>query len=166
MNDQVEITGAHAELCSLLSAFIAQSMSDDTDTLLRFVKRADLTLPLLAVLSLVERDGAISIGEFSASLDYSLANASLLVDKLVCQGCVTRIENASDRRHKLVQLTPKGQALLAELREARAENIARQLRLLPPDLIAQTIGLLRTITEELALPPASRTTNIGDAAAR
>jgi DNA-binding MarR family transcriptional regulator len=165
MNDYVKITCAQRELCSLLSAFIAQSMSDDTDTLLRFVKRADLTLPLLAVLSLVERDGAISIGEFSASLDYSLANASLLVDKLVCQGCVTRVENASDRRHKLVQLTPKGQALLQELRDARAENIAQQLRLLPPDLLARTIELLRAITDELALPPVRRTTNIADPAA-
>lgn len=153
MNDTLGTTDACAKLSGLLSVFMGQVMRDDTSLLLRYVKRADLTLPLLAVLARVERQGTVSIGEIGASLDYSLANASLLVDKLVCQGCVTRFENANDRRHKLVQLTPKGQALLAELRIARADNIAQQLRLLPPDLLTQTIELFRAITDELPLEP-------------
>lgn len=132
---------------------MAQVMHDDTDLLLRYVKRADLTLPLLAVLALVERQSPVSIGEIAASLDYSLANASLLVDKLVCQGCVTRVENANDRRHKLVQLTPKGQSLLCGLRTVRADHVAQQLRLLPPDLLTETIELFRAITDELPPEP-------------
>lgn len=154
-----------ADLSSLLSGVMAQSMCYDTDTLLRFVKRTDLTLPLLAVLALVERHGALSIGELGASLDYSLANASLLVDKLVCQGCVTRVEAASDRRHKLVQLTPKGQALLAELWSTRADSVAGQLCLLPPDIVAQTIELVRAITEELVLSESQPPAAVVDAAA-
>ena len=160
MNDSLGIIKAHAELSSVLSVFMAQVMRYDTDTLLRFVKQAELTLPLLSVLSLVERRGAVSIGELGAGLDYSLANASLLVDKLVCQGYVTRVENASDRRHKLVQLTPKGQALLAELRVARAGNVAQELLLLPPDLLTRMIELLRAIRDELPLPGTQRTTEI------
>lgn len=165
MNDRGDTLPAHAELSTLLSLFMAQSMCYDSDTLLRFVKRADLTLPLLAVLSLAERNGAISIGELGTRLDYSLANASLLVDKLVCQGCVTRIEHASDRRHKLVHLTAKGKALLAELRAARADTVTQQLRLLPPDRLMRTIELLRAITDELSLPVGQRTTELVDALA-
>jgi DNA-binding MarR family transcriptional regulator len=152
MNESAVTTNAREELSALLSVFIAQAMSYDTDTLLRFVKQADLTLPLLSVLSLVERQGAMSIGDLSAGLDYSLPNASLLVDKLVCQKCVTRVENASDRRHKLVRLTSKGQSLLTALRVARADSLAHQLLLLPPDVLTQTIALLRAITHELPLP--------------
>lgn len=165
MNDREVTQPAHAELSTLLSLFMAQSMCYDSDTLLRFVKRADLTLPSLAVLSLTERHGALSIGELGTSLDYSLANASLLVDKLVCQGFVTRIEHASDRRHKLVQLTAKGKALLAELRAARVDTVTQQLRLLPPDRLMRTIELLRAITDELALPAGQRTAELVDAAA-
>ncbi len=137
------------ELSELLSVFIAHVLRYDTETLLRFVRQAELTLPLLSVLSVVEREGASSIGEIGGRLDYSLANASLLVDKLVCLKYVTRVENARDRRHKLVQLTPKGQALLAELGKVRAEIMAQQLLLLPTPMAMQTIMLLRAITDEL-----------------
>ncbi len=165
MNDSLGIINAHAELSSVLSVFMAQTMRYDTDTLLRFVKQAELTLPLLSVLSLVERRGAVSIGELGAGLDYSLANASLLVDKLVCQAYVTRVEHASDRRHKLVQLTAKGQTLLAELRVARADTMAQQLLLLPPDVLTRTLELFREVTAELPLPQTPYTTEIVGAAA-
>ena len=158
MNDLAGTTNASAELSSVLSLFIAEAMRHDTDTLLRFVKRAELTLPLLAALCMVERRGAVSIGALGSCLDYLLANASLLVDKLVCTGCVTRVENASDRRHKLVQLTPKGQALVAELRAARADDVAQQLLLLPPDVLKRTLELLREVTAELQLSGAPPTT--------
>jgi DNA-binding MarR family transcriptional regulator len=164
MSDLAGTTHTRVELSSLLSVCMAQVMRYDTDTLLRYVKRTELTLPLLAVLTLVERRGALSIGELGAGLDYSLANASLLVDKLVCQGCVTRIENASDRRHKLVQLTAQGHVLLGELRAARADNVARQLLILPPDLLQATIELLRAITDELPLPGPQRVIEMVDAA--
>jgi DNA-binding MarR family transcriptional regulator len=158
MNDQGSTTKIGEELSGLLSVFMLETMRHDTDTLLRFVKRADLTLPLLSALSVVERQGVVSIGELGAKLDFSLANASLLVDKLVCNGCVTRVENVQDRRHKLVQLTDKGRALVNELRTARCDDVARQLLLLPPDVLAQAVAMLREVTAELQLchaaPPA------------
>ncbi len=150
MNHQAGTDTAHEELSEVLSVFVAQVLHCDTDTLLRFVRQAELTLPLLAVLALVERQGASSIGEIGVRLNYTLANASLLVDKLVCLEYVTRVENAKDRRHKLVQLTPKGQAVLAGLQAARAETMAQQLLQLPPPLVTQTITLLRSITDELS----------------
>ena len=159
MNNAATSKG-QADLRTLLSAFLAQALRYDTDTLLRFLKRAELTLPLLSVLNLVERESMTSIGELAVRLDYSLANASLLVDKLVCQGYVTRVENASDRRHKQVQLTSAGQALLAELRAARADNVAQELLRLPPDLVTRTIELFRAITDELPLPEAPAITEI------
>lgn len=113
----------------------------------------------------MERQDAISIGELGAGLDYSLANASLLVDKLVCQGYVTRVENVSVQRHKLVRLTSKGQSHLAALRIAHADGVTQQLLLLPPALLTQTIALLRAITDELPLPETQRITEaVGTAA--
>lgn len=165
MNDLAGTTNASAKLSSVLSLFIVEAMRHDIDTLLRFVKRAELTLPLLAALCVVERRGAVSIGELGSCLDFSLANASLLVDKLVCQGCVTRVENASDRRHKLVQLTPKGQALVAELRAARADDVAQQLLQLPPDVLDRTLALLRDVTAELQMSGAQPMMEVVETAA-
>jgi DNA-binding MarR family transcriptional regulator len=166
MNNLAKTMNASAKLSSVLSLFIAGAMRHDIDTLLRFVKRAELTLPLLAALCVVERRGAVSIGELGACLDCSLANASLLVDKLVCNGCVTRVENANDRRHKLVQLTPKGQALVAELHAARADEVAQQLLQLPPDVLNRTLELLRNVTAELQLSGAQPTTDVAVTAAK
>lgn len=151
MNDVGTPTKTPEELSTLLSLFIAEAMRYDTDTLLRFVRREDLTLPLMTALCVVERRGTLSIGELATSLDFSLGNASMLVDKLVCNGCVTRVENASDRRHKQVGLTPKGHALVSELRAARAEDVAQHLRQLPLECLERTVALLRDVTAELRL---------------
>lgn len=154
MNYPNEQSDTHRELSGLLSTFIAEAMRYDSDALLRFVRRTELTLPLLSLLSVLERQGTVCIGKLGSDLDCSLANASLMVDRLVCKGYVTRVENAADRRLKLVQLTPIGQALVAELRDARADDLAQQLLLLPPELLHRTLGLLREITTELQLSPA------------
>ena len=166
MNNLIETMNASAKLSSMLSLLVAEAMRHDIDTLLRFVKRAELTLPLLAALCVVERRGTVSIGELGTCLDCSLANASLLVDKLVCTGCVTRLENASDRRHKLVQLTPSGQTLVAALRAARADDMAQQLLQLPPDVLNRTLELLRDVTAELELSGARPTTDGAGTAAK
>ena len=149
MNDAKNPTNPVDELSGLLSFFMTAAMRNDTDMLLRFLKREDMTLSLLSALCVVERQGKVSIGELGTTLDFSLANASLLVDKLVCNGCVTRVEDMQDRRQKLVQLTPKGHALVAELRSARADDVARHLRQLPPDVLLRTLTVLREVTTEL-----------------
>jgi DNA-binding MarR family transcriptional regulator len=57
----------------------------------------------------------------------------------------------SDRRHKLVRLTEKGQALIQELRATRVNSIVQRMLLLPPDLLDRAIDVLRDVTEQL--PP-------------
>ena len=73
-------------------------------------------------------------------------------------GYVTRAEDAHDRRHKLVRLTEKGQALIQELRAARVEGVVQRILLLPPPLIEQTIDVLREVTAQLPLVSAERGT--------
>ena len=107
-------------------------------------------MPRLAALNVVERQGAASISEICANLNLSLGNTSILIDKLVCHDFVTRIEDVSDRRHKLVRLTEKGQALTQELRTARINSVVQRLLLLPPDLLDRAIDVLRDVTEHLS----------------
>src|SRR5687767_105117 len=112
MNDLDGITDTAAQLTSLVGQFMAEVLRYDTDAMLRLLQREDLSLARIGALNFVERRGSASISEISACLDLSLGNTSMLVDKLVCKGFVTRVEDASDRRHKVIRLTDKGQALI------------------------------------------------------
>ena len=149
MNDRQNITDQAAQLSTLLGLFVTELMSYDTDRILRLLKREDLSMTRIGALKVVERQGASSISAISACLDLSLANTSILIDKLVCHGFVTRVEDSSDRRHKQVRLTEKGQALVKELRSTQVDDLVQRMLLLPPDLIDRAISVLAEITAQL-----------------
>ena len=153
MNDLRPITDTTAQLSELLGMFMIEILRCDTADMLRLLKREDLSMPRIAALNVVEQRGAASISEICAYLGLSLGNTSILIDKLVCHGFVTRIEDVSDRRHKLVRLTEKGKALIEELRAARVNSVVQRMLRLPPDLLDRVIDVLRDVTEQL--PPSS-----------
>src|SRR5215216_6010436 len=153
MNNLMSTTDTTAQLSGLLSMFMTEVLRCDTADMLRVLKREDLSMPRIAALNVVERQGAASISEICADLNLSLANTSILIDKLVCHGFVTRVEDANDRRHKQVRLTGKGQALIEELRAARVHSVVRRMLLLPPELLERAIDVLRDVTEQLNQEP-------------
>lgn len=144
------------ELTDLVGQFIAEALRYDSDEMLRLLKREELSMPRIVALKVVARRGAASISEIRDALDLSLGNTSMLVDKLVCQGFVSRAEDASDRRHKLIRLTPKGQALIAELQATRVSHVVQRMLLLSPELLSRSIDVLRDITTQLPPPGAER----------
>jgi DNA-binding MarR family transcriptional regulator len=149
MNDLGNTTDTAAQLTALLGQFMAEILRYDTDAMRRLLQREELSLARVGALNFVERRGSASISEISACLELSLGNTSMLVDKLVCKGFVTRAEDANDRRHKLVQLTDKGQALIAELRATRVNHVVQRMLALPPELLTHTIDILRDINAQL-----------------
>ena len=153
MNDRMPTTDTTEQLSGLLSIFMAEILRYDTADMLRVLKREDLSMPRIAAMNIVEQQGAASISEICAYLNLSLGNTSILIDKLVCRGFVTRVEDVSDRRHKLVRLTEKGQALIQELRATRVNSVVQRMLLLPPDLLDRAIDVLRDVTKQL--PPSN-----------
>jgi DNA-binding MarR family transcriptional regulator len=153
MNDHMSTTDTTAQLSELLSMFMTEVLRCDTADMLRVLKREDLSMPRLSAMNIVERQGAASISEICAYLNLSLGNTSMIIDKLVCHGFVTRVEDASDRRHKQVRLTEKGQALIEELRAARVNSVVQRMQLLPPELLERAINVLRDVTEQLNPEP-------------
>jgi DNA-binding MarR family transcriptional regulator len=155
MHDRIPTTDTTAQLSGLLSIFMTEILRCDTADMLRMLKREDLSMPRIAALNVVEQRGAASISEICAYLGLSLGNTSILIDKLVCHGFVTRVEDASDRRHKLVRLTEKGQALIEELRAARVNSVVQRMLLLSPDLLDRALDVLHDVTEQLNREPAA-----------
>lgn len=79
-----------------------------------FAKSTGLSMPQFSILMQLHHKGACGISDISERFDISNAAASQLVDKLFQAGYLERAEDPKDRRAKLLELSPKGTALLEQ----------------------------------------------------
>jgi DNA-binding MarR family transcriptional regulator len=117
--------------------------------MLTTITEAGISMPQLVALSMLNRHGPHSISAIAARLNLSLAATSHLVDRMVKQELVVRGEDAEDRRHKRVVITPAGMALLERLVQARVREIAQTMAGIPPELRDQFETVLAEVVEQL-----------------
>ena len=102
----------------------------------------ELTLTQLKALFALTRKGRCTVGELARELGIGHAGASILVDRLVRPGLAERSEDPMDRRRTVVQLSTRGEDLVARLRHGRREQLRRCLeRLSEHQLTALVEGL-------------------------
>ncbi|MFB9178889.1 MarR family winged helix-turn-helix transcriptional regulator [Dactylosporangium sucinum] len=101
----------------------------------------NLTMQQLKVLLLVSRQEGIGGQELSRLLGVTLATLSGIVDRLVGQGLVTRVEDTHDRRIRRIHLSPAGHKLLDELMDSGN----RAQRRLLDRLDDETLEMLETV---------------------
>ena len=105
--------------------------------LVRFSFTQRATLPALAaeldlspaqchLLTLLEPDQPVAMGELAAALSCDASNVTGLVDRLESRGLLQRTPSAADRRVKVLKLTPLG----ARIRTALVERMTSS----PPTL--------------------------------
>ncbi len=75
----------------------------------------DLTMPQLKVLFLVGGPEPMPNSRVAKALGMTLSTTTGVVDRLVAQGLIQRLEAPNDRRVVLLKATPKGAALLEKL---------------------------------------------------
>jgi DNA-binding MarR family transcriptional regulator len=68
---------------------------------------------------------AISVGELAERLQIRPHSAVELVDRMVANGLVERVEQRNDRRREHLSLTTRGETLLEELTLAHREELER-----------------------------------------
>ncbi|MHB0871675.1 MAG: MarR family winged helix-turn-helix transcriptional regulator [Chloroflexota bacterium] len=79
----------------------------------------DLTMPQLKLLFLVGGGGGpMPNSHVARALGMTLSTTTGVVDRLVAQGLIQRLEHPADRRLVLLQATPEGSALLERLLRA------------------------------------------------
>jgi DNA-binding MarR family transcriptional regulator len=120
-----------------------------TAQMLRLLQREDLSLPRYVALMFVERVGAASISDISQYLNLSLAATSHLIDQLVCEAYVTRVEDLTDRRQKMVRLAAKGKRFVDECKQTRIDELTRRLEQLPAPLLSAALTALNDILTHL-----------------
>lgn len=83
----------------------------------------DLSGAQLKALFVLSREGSASIGRIAEALRIGLPTGSHLVDRLVQAGLAERGEDPGDRRRTLARLTPKGEELVAQLRQGSSNQL-------------------------------------------
>ncbi len=99
----------------------------------------------LAALYAISGTETLTIAELGERIGRSPSATSRLVTSLERRGLVRRHEEAVDRRLRVLEVTAGGQALLAQIDGARAEEFLSIVRPLPPDeraLVAMAVAAL------------------------
>ena len=111
-----------------------------------------LSLPQFRALGIVRRHPDVSLSDVARHLGMTTASASKLIDALVKQDLVTRVDSPEDRRRLVLNLTKTGRQALRHARKAALGELADILaRLDEPDRFAVTQAmtvLRRELTEE------------------
>jgi DNA-binding MarR family transcriptional regulator len=116
----------------------------------RAAQREGITASRLHLLTALEREPELSVGEMAAAAGCASPTATRMLDSLQRDGVVTRAPSARDRRRMVVTLTPKGKRLLAA-QNAHVEAKKREIyERLTPEERASAEQLLHHLAEVIA----------------
>ncbi len=105
----------------------------------------DLTMAQLKALLALSRGKPMTVGALGQALGIQLPAASHAADSLVRLELAQRYEDPEDRRRTFVQLTPRAQALIEEVREGRRGLFRGWLTELADDDLAALLRGLQAI---------------------
>jgi DNA-binding MarR family transcriptional regulator len=90
----------------------------------RELNRGNVSYAQFFLLGYLASEQQLTMTDISRKMGHSTAAATGLVDRLEKLGYVQRLHAADDRRKVMVQITPKGQQLVQQLRDNLASNVA------------------------------------------
>ncbi len=97
-----------------IGAFMRQSMNG----MIHYMKENELSMSQVGALFEIRR-GRSNVSELGESLGITIAAASQMIERLVQQGLILRLEDPQDRRAKPLALTEKGRRTLKQSVQAR-----------------------------------------------
>jgi DNA-binding MarR family transcriptional regulator len=109
---------------------------------------AGLSAPQLIALRLTEAEPGISIGEVARRMFAHPSTVSGVIDRLESRGAIRRLTDAEDRRSIRLELTPAGRRLLRGAPEPVHAGLARALRSMPRERLAQLRRTLDAVVEQ------------------
>jgi DNA-binding MarR family transcriptional regulator len=144
-----------SELAQLVLAwstdFVRLSMHDIN----RCARSHGLSFTQMNVLMHLYHQGPREVMEFAEYMQVSPAGASQMVERLVQQDLVARVESPGDRRVREVHLTDRGRRVVEEslaLRERWVESLVGSFSADQQAALAQAMRLLQDPTESLRPP--------------
>jgi DNA-binding MarR family transcriptional regulator len=95
--------------------------------------RLHLGIGQLKALFFISNRGATTTGKLADALKVTPTNVTGIIDRLLEKNLITRTVDPNDRRIILLCTTPKGDELVAELRQKRRERMTELFNLLTPE---------------------------------
>src|ERR1700675_795302 len=89
--------------------------------------RGALSLVHLNVVTVIEVEGALSMGRLAEALDVSVASVTGIVSRMEQRGLVERRHAEDDRRVVVVHLTEAGARIFRDIEARRREGLGRLL---------------------------------------
>lgn len=109
-----------------------------------------LTSAQMNVLHALGAADGISLNELSREIATDQSSASVVVQRLVASGLVSRMARMDDRRHVELRLTARGRAIARAAAPPAHQQIARALAGMSPVDRKKLARLLETFVDELS----------------
>jgi DNA-binding MarR family transcriptional regulator len=132
-----------------LGLVLKQIMRSTNHDFFAALDAAGLSFTQVKCLGLLNEADALSLSTLADELVLSLPAVSRAVDVLVQRGEVTRIEDARDRRSKLVTITPRGRRSFEKLVAVRRAGVERLLAELDATELDELQAALQPILRRL-----------------
>ncbi len=104
----------------------------------------------IMLLSVLDEQDEISMGDLATQLALSKSNATMHVDKLVDRGLVERYNSTEDRRVILVRITEKGHDFLNRCKKGTAEELRLKVSILKANEMADLTDAMNVISKILS----------------
>ena len=97
------------------------------------------------VLEALLHKGPLPVNTIGPKVFLTPGSISIAVDRLYDKGLVTRTESGTDRRVRVVDLTPKGRDLIASIFSVHAEDMEQLAQILKPIERVQLVNALKSL---------------------
>lgn len=104
----------------------------------------------IMLLSVLDEQEEISMGDLATQLALSKSNATMHVDKLVDRGLVERYNSKEDRRVILVRITEQGHDFLSRCKKGTAEELRLKVSILKANEMADLTDAMNVISKILS----------------
>lgn len=110
---------------------------------------SDMTLPRRAVLEHLLRVGPATVPAIARARHVSRQHIQAVVNPLLQEGLVERVDNPAHRRSKLIRLTAAGWKVIDDIRRHEAHHIRQAGISLSGEDVRQAAGALRQVRKAL-----------------
>ncbi len=124
-------------------------VSHRSPALFQLMSDAGVTVQQVVMLSRIGQLGSVSLAQAAHASQTSLPAASQMIERLVSQRLLRRVEDPSDRRRKAISLTSAAEGLLRKLQDERSRQFAVGLGPLDRKQRRQLIVLLTQVVATL-----------------
>lgn len=139
----------------VLQEWIGALMRGSMRSFILYMKENDLSMSQVGALFQINR-GSSNVSDLGEGLGISIAAASQMLERLVQQGLIVRLEDPQDRRVKQLALTDKGRRIMqasVQARQSWLEELVAALSASERELVASAMKVLIARTGELERRP-------------